>query len=161
MGTLPPPQVPSFTVQRQPRSKTRRIFLCGLLAAGGAFLLWSCGKSTYHNYRRASAAVDQLHERLDRADYETIYAEATEDFRRAGSRGDEIKFLEMVHQKMGSSGKKTPKGFHVNWQNGRLTVDQVFDTQFTLGQAQEGFIWVIEQDQPRLYTYHVDSPNLR
>jgi|SRR5258707_8261338 hypothetical protein len=161
MGTLPSTQVPSFTLPRQERSKTKRIVLSGLLAVVAGILLWSCGKGTYHNYRLANAAVDQLHQRLNQADYETIYGEATEEFRRAGSRTDEIKFLEMVHQKMGNSGKMSFKGFHVNWQNGRVTVNQVFDTQFTLGQAQEGFIWVIEQDQPRLQSYRIDSSNLR
>jgi hypothetical protein len=40
-------------------------------------------------------------------------------------------------------------------------VNQVVDSQFTLGQAQEGFIWVIEQNQARLRTYRIDSSNLR
>lgn len=53
------------------------------------------------------------------------------------------------------------QGFHLNWQNGRTMVNEVFDTQFALGQAQEGFIWVIEQDQVRLPSYRVDAPNLR
>jgi hypothetical protein len=160
MGTLPPSQVPSFTSPRPQRSRTKRMVIGGLAAVLAAILLWSCGKGTYHSYRLANAAVDQLHQRLNQADYETIYSEATEEFRRSGSRADDIKFFEMVHQKMGTSGKKSYKGFHINWQNGRQTVNEVVNTQFALGEAQEGFIWIIEQDEARLHTYRIDSPNL-
>jgi len=69
--------------------------------------------------------------------------------------------FELVHQKMGTSGKKTPKGFHVKWQNGQTLVDQVFATQFSLGEAEESFIWVIQQDRLRLLSYHIESANLR
>jgi hypothetical protein len=161
MGALPSPQKPPFAVPRKKRSKTREIAVIGLVVVGAAILLWNVGKVTYHNYRLSTRAVDLLHRRLNQADYETICGEATDEFRSAGKREDQIKFLEMVHQKMGNSGKKSPKGFHVNWQNGQVTVNEVFDTQFALGQAEESFIWVIDQDQPRLQSYHIDSPNLR
>jgi hypothetical protein len=49
----------------------------------------------------------------------------------------------------------------VNQQNGRATVSEVFGTQFALGQAQESFTWVIDQDEVRLQGYRVDSRNLR
>jgi hypothetical protein len=133
----------------------------GLLSALAVGVLWSCGKSTYKNYRLADAAVDRFHQQLNQADFETIYGEATNDFRRTGTREDAIKVFELVHQKMGNSGKMSAKGFHINWQNGVLTVNQVYDTQFALGEGQEGFIWVIEHDQPRLQKYHIDSANLR
>ena|SRR5579872_6987141 len=161
MSTLPPTQVPPAPFPRRQGSKTRRVVVGGLLAILAAIVLWSCGKGSYHSYRLSNAAVEQFHRRLNQSDFETIYGDATDEFRRAGSRENELKFFEMVHQKMGSSGKKSFKGFHVNWQNGRLTVNDVFDTQFTQGQAQEGFIWVIDQDQARLQTYRIDSPNLR
>jgi len=53
------------------------------------------------------------------------------------------------------------QGFHVTWRNGRLFADQVYDTQFAQGQARESFVWIIEQDRPRLESYRIDSPNLR
>jgi hypothetical protein len=62
---------------------------------------------------------------------------------------------------MGNSGKMSTQGFHVTWRNGRLFADQVYDTQFAQGQARESFVWIIEQDRPRLESYHIDSPNLR
>jgi hypothetical protein len=161
MGAFTSQHGPSFPLPHRQRSKTRWIVLAGLVVVAAAMLLWSCGKGMYHNYRLSTGAVERLHRQLDQADYETIYGEATEEFRRAGSRTDEIKFLETVHQKMGNSGKISSQGFHVNWQNGRVTANQVVNTQFALGQAQEAFVWIIEQDQPRLQSYRINSPNLR
>jgi hypothetical protein len=161
MGTIPSQQFPSLALPQRNRSTSRRIIFTGLLLVVVALLLWTCGKGMYHNYRLSAAAVDLFHERLDQADYETIYGEATEEFRKAGTREDELKFFATLHEKMGTSGKTSCKGFHVNWQNGRATVSEVFDAQFALGQAEEGFTWVIDQDQVRLQAYRVDSPNLR
>jgi hypothetical protein len=108
MGSLSPTQPPSFGPPRRELSK-RKIALSLFLVVVAGIALWSLGKGAYHNYRLANAAVDQLHRRLDQGDYETIYGEATEEFRRAGSREDEIKFLETVHLKMGNSGKRALK----------------------------------------------------
>lgn len=124
-------------------------------------MLWEVGKSTYHNYQTASAAVDRFHQRLNTGDYDGVCADATSEFRGAGSRADLNKFFDSIRQKMGPAGKRSPAGFHVNWRNGRLWVDQVFSTQFEKGQGQEYFLWEIQQGQPRLYHYRVDSPNLR
>jgi len=87
--------------------------------------------------------------------------EASDELRRGTSEADLIKLFGLVHQKMGNSGKMSAKGFHINWRNGRLYVDQVYDTQFALGQGRESFVWVMEQGQPRLQSYHIDSLNFR
>ena len=153
---LPVPPAPSAQ-----RPKTKWLVAFTIAAVFALIVLWSLGKSFYHNYRLSSAAVDEFHQELDRGDFVTIYGDATDDFRRAGTRGDALKFLEMVHQKMGNSAKMSAQGFHVAWRNGRLFADQVYDTQFAQGQARESFVWVIEQDRPRLESYHIDLPNLR
>jgi hypothetical protein len=140
MGTPPSQQLPSFTLLLRKRSKTRRIVLTGLRLVVVALLLWACGKGTYHNDRLSAAGVEVFHERLNEAGYETIYSEATKEFRQGGTRKDEIQFFATLHEKLGASGKMSLKGFHVNWQNGRTMVNEVLDTQFALGRAQEGFI---------------------
>ena len=143
------------------RPKTKWFVVFTIAAVFALIVLWNVGKGFYHNYRLSSAAVEEFHQELDRGDFVTIYGDATDDFRRAGARGDELKFFEMVHQKMGNSGKMSTQRFHVTWRNDRLFADQVYDPQFVLGQARESFVWIIEQDRPRLESYHIDSPNLR
>jgi hypothetical protein len=118
-------------------------------------LLWSCGKGVYRDYRVSSAAVELFHHRLDSADFETIYGDASDAFRSSGPKADLVKFLETTHQKLGNSGKTSAQGFHVNWRNGQLFVNQVYDTQFAQGSAREDFDWVMENGNPHLYGYHV------
>jgi hypothetical protein len=61
---------------------------------------------------------------------------------------------------MGTSGATTATGFHINRQNGNLFVNQLFTTQFTQGQAQEEFVWLIDGDQPLLQSYRIDAAQL-
>jgi hypothetical protein len=159
---MPLPDLPAPPTQVEIRKASRRTWLIigALFAFFAIIVLWTCGRGAYRNYRIARSAVDQFHQRLDRADYDSIYENATDAFRSAGSRGDEIKFFENVHQKMGNSGAISPAGFHVNWQSGHFLVDQVFITQFTQGQAQEAFVWIIDDGKPRLQTYRIDGPKL-
>jgi len=155
------PVPPSAVPPAKNQTLKRLIVLLCLLASGLAVVLWALGRRTYRNYGIASAAVDHFHQELNNSDYETIYEEASDEFRRSGNRPDMVKFFQMVHEKMGNSGDKKAAGFHVSWTNGRVTVNQVFDTEFALGQGQESFVWTIEHDHARLYGYHIDSANLR
>ena len=88
-----------------------------------------------------------------------IYSDASDSFRSSGTKAEQIKFFETTHQKLGNSGKTSPLGFHVNWRNGQLFVDQVYSTQFAQGTAEESFDWVMENGTPRLYGYHVKPAN--
>jgi len=133
------------------------IVLGGLIAAA---VIWKAGKSTYHYYEIASGAVDHFHHQMNLGDYDQIYAEAAEEFRSSETPKDLTLYFENIHDKMGSAGEPRAAGFHVNWRNGVVWVDQTFNTQFLHGQAQEYFVWKIQQDQPRLYNYRIDSPNL-
>lgn len=155
-----PPIAPNLSYPRK-RSKTRTIVVGSVLTVIGILVLWSCGRGAYHNYFLARSAVEQFHRELDQGEYDSIYENATDGFRAAGTHADQVKFLEMVHQKMGNSGKMSGQGFHVNWRNNEVVVDQVYSTKFALGEAQESFIWVIEKDHPKLQSYRIDSANLR
>jgi len=159
LAASPFPPSPAFSSARPPASKTKWIVLAALLVVVLIVVLWSCGKGVYHDYRVSSAAVELFHHRLDSGDFEAIYGDASDGFRGAGAREDQIKFLQSVHQKLGNSGKTTAQGFHGNWRNGHVFVDQVYETKFAQGSAREDFVWVIENGNPRLYGYHVDLPN--
>jgi hypothetical protein len=158
MSSWPAPPPPA------PLSKSRRRALVAWLALAAiavGVILASLGKGSYHDYRLSSAAIERFHQQLDAADYDGIYAEATDEFRKSGKQSDLIRFLETVHNKMGNSGKTSTIGFHVKWNNGRFWVDRILNTQFAQGQGQESFIWIVEQDHLGLYGYRITSPNLR
>jgi hypothetical protein len=161
LATSPFPPAPSFSPSPAPRSKTKWIVVSSLIVVFLLILLWTCGKGVYRDYRVASAAVELFHHRLDNGDFDTIYSDAGDGFRSFGTKADQIKFLETTHQKLGNSGKTSPLGFHVNWRNRQMFVDQVYSTQFARGTAQESFVWVMENGTarhgtPRLYGYRIN-----
>jgi len=146
-----------------PASKTRKRVTWILLLAGAAALLGlgTCGRSGYRQYRIVDTAVAGFHGQLDRAQYEDIYGEATDQFRDAESRQKTIAFLQAVHEKMGASGKASIRGLNVNVSTQGRLVSAAYATEFARGPASESFVWRMDQDQPRLWNYRVDSPNLR
>ena len=156
MATSPFPPAPAFATPPAPRSKTKWIVVSSLIVVLLLVLLGTCGRGVYRDYRAASAAVELFHRHLDKTDFDTIYADASDSFRSASTKADLIKFLQATHQKLGNSGKTSPLGFHVNWRNRQMFVDQVYSTQFTQGTAQESFVWVMENGTPRLYGYRIN-----
>lgn len=161
MSTWPAPPSLANASASSKSSRSRVILIISLAAIALLVIIAVVGKGMYSNYRRGSAAVDHFHQQLDEAEYGSIYWEASEAFRRAGTQADVTQFLEKVHSKMGRSGNRSSTGFHVNWRGGQTEIDQVFNTQFEFGQARESFVWIVQQDHLRLYGYHVDAPNLR
>ena len=105
--------------------------------------------------------MDRFHRLLNAGQYDEICAEASADFRSSATQVELLKFFEMIHEKIGDSGKLSFARFHVNLKNGRVWVDEVLNTQFELGQGTESFVWVRDGDQPRLHHYRIHSPNLQ
>jgi hypothetical protein len=146
-----------------PARKTTKTVLWILLLAAVAMLLGlgTCGRSEYRQYRMVDGAVAAFHGQLDRAQYEDIYGEATDQFRGTGSRQQAIAFLKQVHGKMGASGKSSIRGLDVSVSTQGRFVSAAYASEFAQGPATESFVWRMDQDQPRLWNYQVDSPNLR
>jgi hypothetical protein len=146
-----------------PASQSARSLKWILLLAGVATLLalGTCGWSGYRQYRIVDSAVAGFHRQLDGAEYEDIYGDATDQFRSALTRPQAIAFLQSVHDKMGASGKSSIRGLNLNVSTQGRFVYATCATEFARGQATEFFVWRIDPDQPRLWNYRVDSPNLR
>ena len=146
-----------------PAAKTTKRVTWILLLGGAAMLLGlgTCGRSGYRQYRIVGTAVAGFHGQLDRAQYEDIYGEATDQFRSVGSRQQALAFLKGVHEKMGASGKSSIRGLNVSVSTQGRFVSAAYATDFARGPATESFVWRMDQDQPRLWNYSIDSPNLR
>ena len=153
-----------FPTQPSPRPAPERPLRKWLFAGGGILallLVWTCGRGAYSSYRVADSAVGHFHALLNQSEYEELYGDATDEFRRMGERSEQIAFLEKVHTRMGNAGKTKLAGFHNNATNKGTFVNLVYQTDFEQGQAREGFVWRVSGEQARLIGYHIDSPNLR
>ena len=159
MSTFPP--LPPAPAARRPKRLGLKIAIgIALLAIVGGTLVWKAGKGSYRNYQMASAAAERFHQQLNAGDYDQIYENSTDEFRQWGSRDKLKQFFDDIRDKMGAAGKASTIGFHVNWRNGVVWVDETMDTQFEKGKGQEFFVWKIQQDQPHLYNYRIDAPSL-
>jgi hypothetical protein len=136
-------------------------WLLSLGGIGALALLWSCGRSMYRNYGICRAATEHFHQELNQGEYESIYSQANDEFRSAVPKSDEIKVLELVHERMGNAGKMSAAGFHINATTRGTFVNQVYETQFVGGQVQEEFVWRVENGAAALVRYHAESPNFR
>lgn len=136
-----------------------------LVALGGLVLIglvWSCGTHFYRDYGICRSAVDRFHQHLNRGEYESIYNEASEDFRAGATEADQTKVFQTVHEKMGIALKMKPLGFHVKAStNNGVLADQVYETEFSLGRAEEQFVWRLKGNDALLVSYHAESPNFR
>lgn len=157
MSSWQAPLPPASTLPQKSR-RTRLIVLITLATLALIVVLLNIGKGAYQSYELSSDAAKHFHWQLDSADYDGIYRDASDEFRHSGRPDDSRRFLETIHQKMGNSGKSSIAGLHVNW-NGRWWISQVLDTQFALGRGRESFIWVLERDHLRLFSYHIDAAN--
>lgn len=155
-----PSTPPPLSNQPQRGRRVRLTVLIVLAALAAGVVVLNIAKAGYQSYGLASDSARHFHEQLDSADYDGIYRDASDGFRRLAGIEDSRRFLGIVHQKMGNSGKSSTAGLHVNW-NGRWWISQALDTQFAQGRGRESFMWVLERDHLRLYGYHIDSPNLR
>lgn len=134
------------------------LFFVGIvaIAVGGWFLF----THIYRDYKICRSAAERFHTHLDRGEYEAIYVEASEDFRKAAPHDHAISFLTTVHQQMGTVQGMKFLGFHVNTTTRGTLANQVFETKFGLGTGQEQFLWRMGGSTPLLVGYHVNSANL-
>jgi hypothetical protein len=145
-------------------SATSKSVIKWILLGGGVvalLLMGTCGRTAYHSFKITNNAVERFHSQLDNSEYEDIYGDATDEFRAAGSREQQIAFLQTIHEKMGHSGKCSVTGFHINANTKGTFLNEVCATVFVAGSANEYFVWRIDGEPPKLWSYHIDSPGLR
>jgi hypothetical protein len=137
----------------------KRAWRCGwsgILAALCVAMLTGCGivsKAT----GEASAAAKHFHDQLNGEQYEDILSQADRAFRAAQSHDQMVKFLSAIHRKLGNAGEAKLTGYRVNYSTGGVFTTASFTTSYANGPADETFVWVKDEDQERLYSYHINS----
>lgn len=121
------------------------------------FFMWQCGTALFHGRGLANVAVRHFHEQLNTGDYAQICQEADARFTQAQNSSEVTKFLQAVHNKLGSAGTEKLVNLNVSvTTNGTFVVTQ-YSTAFDAGQAQETFTWLKSGNALKLAGYNIQS----
>jgi hypothetical protein len=108
----------------------------------------------------AEPGVATFHKQLDAADYDGIWNDAHEDFRKASGKDAYRKFVEAVHRKLGNVKSTTNAGWQVNNYNFVTRVVLQQHTVFERGAGDETFTFVLKDNSPKLLGYNIQSTDL-
>jgi hypothetical protein len=124
----------------------------------GALVVGSCSSGA--DRAAAEAGVAQFHQMIEAQRYHDIFVGAADEFRGATSEAEGVRFLQMIHDRLGPVRSTTPSGWRVNFTPGGSTVSLNYDTQFASAAGTENFVFRIGGANARLVGYHVNSPAL-
>ena len=75
--------------------------------------------------------------------YHDIFVGAADEFRSGTSEAEGVRFLQMVHDRLGAVRSTTQSGWRVNFTPGGSTVSLNYNTQFASGAGTENFVFRI------------------
>lgn len=118
-------------------------------------LLQACSSAA--DTGKAEAAVAEFHTQLDQGQYADIYAQASDDFKKAATQADFAKLLGAVHRKLGAVKSSQKMNWRLNFGVGGETIALSYKTSFAGGDAQESFVYHMNGDRAELYGYNINS----
>lgn len=129
-------------------------------------VLVGCSSCSYEAKRKTETSVEQavvkFHEQLNNEQYQTMYAEADADLRNKVTESEFIAHLKDAHEQLGTSSAKAYvfiddsiwRAFRKTFVTNREIVSHVNVPASELIIANERFTWAVENDQPKLVSYH-------
>src|SRR5579859_8045117 len=105
------------------------------------------------NLTLAEAGAVTFHARFNSGQRLDIYADADEDFQKAGTGDSFVQFLDAKYRQLGEFRTTSILSYSINWTlNGRL-VSISYRSTFAKGSAQEDFVWSVSGEMVRLRKY--------
>jgi Protein of unknown function (DUF4019) len=152
---------------RQDESGSKRtlwIWLVIGLAALFAFGLWECGSTVYQTFHagwtEATAADHHFHEELNAEQYEQIYEEASPAFHVPEKHDRLVKFLTVVHQKLGNATSEQLTNINIQVNANGHFITATYTATFENGSADETIVWKRDGNTLRLDNYNINSDAL-
>ena len=108
----------------------------------------------------AEPRVAVFHDRFNEGQYEEIYAEAADDFKKAASKETVLALFAAIDSKLGKVESSSITNWNVKNFNFVTTVVLVSDTQFELGAGTETFTFRVNGDKATLLGYNINSMDL-
>ncbi|HZN06148.1 MAG TPA: DUF3887 domain-containing protein [Pyrinomonadaceae bacterium] len=118
----------------------------------------SCGVKK--GKENAERAVEKFHSQLNAGQFQQIYSESDEAFRKAVTEEQALQLFDAVHRKLGTVQQAKLTGWHVNATTGGTAVTLGYDVDFSEGKGTEQFVYHVSGDKALLFNYNVNSPLL-
>jgi hypothetical protein len=134
--------------------KTRYLILLTVAVA----LQLACGVKK--GKENAERAVEKFHSQLNAGQFQQIYAESDEAFRKVVTEEQAIQLFGAVRSKLGTVQQAKLSGWHVNATTGGTAVTLSYEVEFSEGKGTEQFVYHVSGDKALLFNYNVNSPLL-
>jgi len=105
----------------------------------------------------AEAEVAKFHAALGDARFAEIYAAAAEDLTSKATEQQFTELLDAVNRKLGKVKTTQRSGWKVNYSPSGNYVTLVYKTTYEQGEADEQFVYRMQQKDARLACYHINS----
>ena len=129
-----------------------------LLASTVFVVLTGCSAS--EDVPKGEAGVAEFHQKLNNADFDTIYGDSGPEMKKAFTQEDFVKFVAAVHRKLGGfqSGKTSGWNDTVTTSGHFLTLN--YAATYENGSADESFKFHIQDSNVVLVGYQINSKAL-
>ena len=115
----------------------------------------SCGVKK--GKENAERAVEKFHAQLNAGQFQQIYAESDDAFKKAATEEQALQLFEAVRRKLGTVQQAKLSGWHVNATTGGTAVTLGYDVDFSEGKGTEQFVYHVTGDKALLFNYNVNS----
>ena len=130
------------------------IILVVLIIVGAACSTFTKGKAA------GEKAVEKFHAQLNAEKYDEIYEQSAQALKDASGKEDLIKLFTAIRKKLGTAGKASEKGWHVNTTPTGTIVTMSYETEFTNDKATETYTFLMNGEEAQLRSYHINSMKL-
>jgi hypothetical protein len=153
-----------------PSTKYKPGMLTILLAIAGFLVLFGvlALRVAYTRMVLSEQAVAHFHQQLNAGQYSEIYEQSMEDLKESMSETEFTRRLEKIRRAhgpagvLGDAGETRQKAIKIGFRLfGGVYITLWQETNYTLGEAQETFVFATSGGNARLSTYNINSPELR
>lgn len=122
-------------------------------------LLCGCG-NMINSVNAANPRIELFHNQFNEQKWHLIFSSADPSFFKSTPQEDCIRFLTVVHRKLGNVIRSQNSDWNVNTNTSGTTITMTQDTQFEKGKAIETFVFTIRDQKAYLLDYNINSREL-
>jgi hypothetical protein len=151
---------PNFEQSANPPKRILWKWSIAIAAVVLLYLIWQLGFALHSGPKLADEAVRRFHDELNRGQYDEICREGDEGFSKGERHDNLLRFLQLVHTRLGNAEVTKQVNLHVKAGTGGTFLTSQYSSQFAQGQAVETFTWRKQGGTLTLYGYSVQSKAL-